>query len=138
MKTFFEVFEDSSLSVAAPGLLVNDALTNDSLLVYLVTPPANGTVTLNEDGSFDYTPHPGFEGIDSFEYLIQTLPLQVLTVEPSVSNLNFDMDVSIVLGSDSDNVDASIEELRLSFLILPQLLLDRHNSTISISLCWIL
>lgn len=31
--------------------------------------PANGSVTLNADGSFTYTPNPGFEGTDSFSYL---------------------------------------------------------------------
>lgn len=32
--------------------------------------PANGTVTLNADGSFTYTPNPGFFGVDSFVYQI--------------------------------------------------------------------
>lgn len=35
-----------------------------------VTPPTNGTLTLNPDGSFTYTPNPGFSGNDSFEYEI--------------------------------------------------------------------
>lgn len=105
---FFNVPEDSSISVAAPGLFFNDDQTDDSLLVVLVTPPANGVVVVNEDGSFEYKPNPGFDGIDSFEYLIQTLPMQVLTLDTEESNLNFDMDISIILGSDSDNVDARI------------------------------
>ena len=29
-----------------------------------------GTATVNPDGSFDYTPAPGFVGVDSFEYTI--------------------------------------------------------------------
>ena len=33
-----------------------------------VTDPTNGTVTLNPDGNFTYTPNPGFQGIDTFEY----------------------------------------------------------------------
>ncbi len=32
--------------------------------------PANGTVTVNSDGSFVYTPDPGFVGRDSFSYTL--------------------------------------------------------------------
>jgi hypothetical protein len=32
------------------------------------TDPANGTVTLNADGSFSYTPNAGFAGTDTFTY----------------------------------------------------------------------
>lgn len=44
-----------------------------STLTVVTTPieqPANGTVTLNADGSFTYTPNPGFFGVDSFVYQI--------------------------------------------------------------------
>ena len=54
---FFNIREDSSLSVPTPGLFFNDDQTDDSLLVVLVSPPGNGTVTVNQDGSFDYTPN---------------------------------------------------------------------------------
>ena len=30
--------------------------------------PGNGVLTLNADGSFTYTPNPGYNGIDSFIY----------------------------------------------------------------------
>ncbi|MDZ7900148.1 MAG: Ig-like domain-containing protein [Arcicella sp.] len=35
-----------------------------------VTPPANGTVVLNADGSYTYTPNPTFVGTDSFKYKV--------------------------------------------------------------------
>lgn len=35
-----------------------------------VTPPANGSVVLNSNGSMTYTPAPGFYGTDTFEYEI--------------------------------------------------------------------
>ena len=35
-----------------------------------VTDPANGTVVLNADGSFTYTPNPGFMAMDTFCYEI--------------------------------------------------------------------
>ncbi|MFK7847023.1 MAG: Ig-like domain-containing protein [Rhodothermales bacterium] len=105
---FFNVKEDSTISVASPGLFFNDEETTDSLLIVLVDAPGNGTVTVNEDGSFDYTPNTGFNGVDSFTYLIQTVPMQVLEVDTTQSNLNFDMEVSILLGTDDDQASGRI------------------------------
>ncbi|MCX7843915.1 MAG: cadherin-like domain-containing protein, partial [Candidatus Bipolaricaulota bacterium] len=57
------------LTRSAPGVLANDFDPDgDPLTVELVTPPTNGTVTLNSDGSFVYTPNPGFWGDDYFWY----------------------------------------------------------------------
>ncbi|MEM7536629.1 MAG: Ig-like domain-containing protein [Chloroflexota bacterium] len=39
-----------------------------------VTQPENGTVVLNEDGTVMYTPNLGFEGVDSFEYIVEVDP----------------------------------------------------------------
>jgi ELWxxDGT repeat protein/VCBS repeat-containing protein len=61
---------DTSLTIAAPGVLSNDTDTEGSALTAtVVTQPGNGTVTLNADGSFTYTPTAGFTGTDSFTYL---------------------------------------------------------------------
>ncbi len=58
-----------TLSVAAPGVLGNehDPDGEDETAV-LVTPPSHGTLTLNADGSFVYTPSAGFTGLDTFVY----------------------------------------------------------------------
>src|SRR3546814_9064716 len=40
------------------------------LTVYLVTPPQNGTVVLNPDGSFTYTPNADYADLDSLEYQV--------------------------------------------------------------------
>jgi VCBS repeat-containing protein len=57
------------LNVAAPGVLANDTDTeSDPLTAVLNTPPSSGSLTLNSDGSFTYTPAPGFAGTDSFTY----------------------------------------------------------------------
>ena len=32
--------------------------------------PSNGAVSLNPDGTIQYTPNPGFSGTDTFEYTI--------------------------------------------------------------------
>ena len=54
---------------AANGVLVNDTNADgNALSAQLVNGPANGTVTLNPDGSFSYTPDAGFWGLDSFTY----------------------------------------------------------------------
>lgn len=53
----------------ANGVLANDSdADGDALTVELVSGPANGTLNLNPDGSFTYTPNPGFHGSDSFSY----------------------------------------------------------------------
>lgn len=57
------------LSIAAPGVLTNDAdPEGDPLTAVLAESPAEGTLTLRSDGGFFYVPRSGFSGIDSFEY----------------------------------------------------------------------
>ena len=47
----------TTLIVAAPGVLINDLDPDgESVTAVLVTPPAHGTLALNADGSFVYTP----------------------------------------------------------------------------------
>ncbi len=65
---FYTVSEGSALSVLAPGVLTND--TGGSLTAILTTGPANGTLTLNADGSFNYTPTNSFTGVDLFNYRV--------------------------------------------------------------------
>ena len=57
------------MSVAAPGVLGNDTDPDgDALTAVLVSGPAHGTLTLNADGSFSYTPDPDYNGPDTFSY----------------------------------------------------------------------
>src|SRR5207249_1138184 len=52
-----------------PGLLANDTdIEGDSLSAALVNGPAHGSLTLNADGSFSYTPAANYNGSDSFTY----------------------------------------------------------------------
>jgi VCBS repeat-containing protein len=63
--------EDIVLSVAATGVLANDTDPEDgTLTAQLVTnvPASTGTLALNPNGSFTYTPSPGFAGTASFTY----------------------------------------------------------------------
>jgi VCBS repeat-containing protein len=53
----------------ANGVLKNDSdVDGDAITAVLVTNPGNGSLTLNPDGSFNYTPTSGFSGTDSFTY----------------------------------------------------------------------
>jgi len=61
--------QDTQLNVAAPGVLLNDSDNdNDPLTAVLVSGVSNGSLTLNADGSFSYTPNSGYTGADSFIY----------------------------------------------------------------------
>ena len=60
---------DTPLTVTAPGVLTNDTDANDdAITAVLISNVSNGTLTLNADGSFTYTPNAGFTGSDSFTY----------------------------------------------------------------------
>jgi hypothetical protein len=62
--------EDVVLTVWAPGILANDFDPDgDSLEALPGVDPANGTLSLNDDGSFSYTPNENFHGQDVFTYL---------------------------------------------------------------------
>lgn len=62
--------EDAVLTVEARGVLENDSDpdSGDTLTAVLVTSPSSGTLQLNGDGSFSYTPNLNFNGSDSFSY----------------------------------------------------------------------
>jgi VCBS repeat-containing protein len=86
----YAVAQDTTLSVSAPGVLANDTDANgDPLSASKVTDPANGSLTLNANGSFTYTPAAGFNGTDTFTYRASDGALQsntatvTITVSPS-------------------------------------------------------
>ncbi|MHA2065503.1 MAG: FG-GAP-like repeat-containing protein, partial [Candidatus Thorarchaeota archaeon] len=61
--------EDTVLNISAPGVLSNDSdADGDPLTAILDTGTSNGTLTLNGDGSFSYTPNINYCGPDSFTY----------------------------------------------------------------------
>ena len=61
--------EDITLNIAAPGVLDNDTdPESDPLTAALVSDVSNGSLTLNPNGSFTYTPTTNFNGADSFTY----------------------------------------------------------------------
>ncbi len=67
----YAVTPNQSLVVpAASGLLTNDAVQGQDIsrAATIMTFPTHGSVTLHPDGSFEYTPTPGFTGLDTFAY----------------------------------------------------------------------
>ena len=83
--------EDTALTVAAPGVLGNDSDPDgDSLHAVLGSGPSHGTLALNPDGSFTYTPAGNFNGGDSFTYRASdgTLTSNLATVTLTVSAVN--------------------------------------------------
>jgi hypothetical protein len=85
----YVVAPNSTLNVnAANGLRRNDAApARDGLTSrfipesLLVSGPASGSLTLNPDGSFSYTPAPGFQGEVSFSYRLRG------DIQPPLQNL---------------------------------------------------
>ncbi len=80
---------DTTLEItAANGVLRNDSdVDNTALTVSLITPPLDGTLVLNPDGSFSYAPEAGFSGARNFQYRVSdgSLLSQVATVTLNVS-----------------------------------------------------
>jgi Bacterial Ig domain len=66
----YEVEEDQFLSVMASGVLGNDSDPDpeDSLTAVLYTDVSHGSLVLNSNGGFDYTPNSGYVGTDNFQY----------------------------------------------------------------------
>src|SRR5262249_21348580 len=65
-----EVLPGTTLTVAAKGVLANDADgVGSPLTARLVAGPLHGQVTLNTDGSFTYTAGADYPGTDHFTYV---------------------------------------------------------------------
>jgi VCBS repeat-containing protein len=61
--------ENTLLTVPASGILTNDTdVENDPLSASLVTTVSHGSLNLNANGSFTYTPSSNYFGSDSFTY----------------------------------------------------------------------
>jgi VCBS repeat-containing protein len=68
----YDASEDTPLVVnASQGVLANDTgLGDGGLVVSLLTAPSHGEVTINNDGSFTYTPAENYAGLDAFTYQV--------------------------------------------------------------------
>jgi len=83
--------EDTTLNVSSPGVLANDTdADTNTLTAALVSGPTHGSLTLNANGSFSYTPAADYTGPDSFTYRANdgTTNSGVATVSLTVSPMN--------------------------------------------------
>lgn len=64
--------QDRELAVTAASGVLSGASgpSGDPLSATVVSPPAHGSLTLGDDGSFSYVPAPGYAGSDSFTYQV--------------------------------------------------------------------
>ena len=66
----FGVVQNTTLSISAPGFLINDVDPDEDALTatLIVDDVDHGSLTAFGDGSFNYTPNAGFTGTDQFQY----------------------------------------------------------------------
>ena len=87
-----QVLDQSDLSLPGViGVLQNDTdADGDPLSAILVTNPQSGTLTLQSDGGFVYTPNTYFNGTDSFQYMANdgTVDSNVATVAIRVNHVS--------------------------------------------------
>jgi len=98
----YSLDQDTTLNVAAPGVLGNDSdIEGDPLTAVLLTTVSHGSLSLDADGSFTYTPTAGFSGPDSFTYAAsdgtaQSEPTTVtITVQPSAPTAVINIGLSV-------------------------------------------
>ena len=85
---------DDGYTIDEDQVLNGDVLANDAdadfdpLTVFKVSGPSNGTVVLNPDGTFTYTPDANWSGVDTFQYqaddgkALSNLATVTITVNP--------------------------------------------------------
>lgn len=60
--------DDAAVKVIQNQTITSSVTTRGATSLEIVTQPANGTVTLNNQGAFEYKPKAGFFGTDNFTY----------------------------------------------------------------------
>ncbi|MFO0941496.1 MAG: tandem-95 repeat protein [Pirellulales bacterium] len=87
----YDLTEDQTLTIAAPGVLSNDIdADSDALTAKLVAGPQHGVLTLATNGSIVYTPNANYAGTDSFVYVANdgTVDSNLATVALSIAAVN--------------------------------------------------
>ncbi|MEX2187538.1 MAG: Ig-like domain-containing protein [Pirellulales bacterium] len=133
----YTVNEDQTLTVAsASGVLANDTdAESDPLTAELVTGPTHGTLTLNPNGSFTYTPTANYNGPDSFTYrardaqqpsqtVLVTLTVNAVNDAPTAVGEQYGVDIGAVLTVNAANGvlanDTDVEGSPLSAVVASQ------------------
>lgn len=99
----YNVVENEILTVSAQeGVLSNDSDSDgDSITAILVSDVSNGTLTLNSDGSFEYTPNVDYVGSDSFTYKTNdgTVDGNTATVTINITSSASILDITSISGT---------------------------------------
>jgi len=87
---FYSVNEDSLLTIAPMGVLLNDTNIDSNIFAILQTNVGFGTLTFNSNGTFTYLPNQNFHSVDSFTYVATngTHNSNIATVTLSVNSIN--------------------------------------------------
>ncbi len=138
--------EDTPLTVAAPGVLDNDtdADSGDTLAAVLDTDVSNGTLVLNADGSFTYTPDAGFSGTDSFTYVANdgtvdsapatvTIAVNDVNDTPVANDDNYDVDEDATLTVDAPGVLDNDTDADSGDTLTASLETDVSNGTLTLN-----
>ena len=130
----YSTSEDTPLVMVAPGVLGNDSDPDgDAITASLVSGPLHGTLTLNPNGSFSYTPAADFNGTDTFTYRagdgslnssVATVGIEVIAVNDApggvadsyslAEDTTLSVDAPGVLGNDVDAEGDSLSAFALS------------------------
>ena len=132
----YGVREDTNLTIAMPGVLINDSdIDGDPLTASLVGGALFGHVSLDQNGSFVYTPPTDFTGEDRFLYVVSdagatsaaaevTLVIQEVNDAPVVADDHFQATQGSPLtvsapGALANDFDAEGDALNMSVANLP-------------------
>ena len=105
----YSVNEDGELTIGVDSsILANDSHPEElPLTAELVATTANGSLTLNEDGTFDYVPDADFHGLDTFTYVASdgTVNSNLATVSITVNPID---DLPVALDDEYDVTGSAI------------------------------
>jgi len=101
----YTILEDTVLN----SVVIGTDADGDALIYSLASPPANGTVVVNPDGTFTYTPNPDFNGQDNFfvnvqdpnggtaisEIVITVLPVNDPPIAPNLITVTTNEDTAV-------------------------------------------
>jgi VCBS repeat-containing protein len=106
----YGVANGRSLTVSSDmGVLANDFdADHDTLSAIKLSDPAHGTVTLNADGAFTYTPTAGYTGTDSFICKVN---------DGSTDSATATVGLNVAAGSPFPNIDLPSLTLAQGFII---------------------